>query len=171
MHAYVPLPAGDDDIVKISQRNPGWRVERTPSGEIVMTPPTGGASSRRNALLIHLVWEWCERNRYIAFDSNGGFRLPDSSVVAPDAAIVPVAQWETLTKKQREKFLPMVPAAAIELVSGTDNPSELREKLQTLQSFGTPYVVLLDPYRNEIWTGGEPPAGFDIDFRRVVDLD
>lgn len=71
-------------------------------------------------------------------------------MVAPDAAIVPAAQWTALTKKQREKLLRLVPTVAIELVPEDDNPDELREKLLKLRSLKTAYVVLLDPYRCEL---------------------
>lgn len=170
MEARLPLLVSEDDVRRISACNPGWRVERTPAGEVVITPPTGSASSRRNAELTRRLVEWAEHHGYVAFDSNGGFALPDSSIIAPDAALVPAAAWEALSANQRERFAPLVPVAAFELCSPTDQPETLREKLLSMRKLGTAFVALLDPYRKEIWSDGEPPPGFDVDLDRIIGL-
>ena len=105
---------------------------------------------------------------FVAFDSNGGFRLADSSIVAPDAARIPEAVWLTLGADEREGFLPRAPAVAIELCSKTDDPAILRLKLKRLREAGTAYTVLIDPYRKTIWTAGESPGSFGLDFSQVL---
>jgi len=115
-----------------------------------------------------MIDEWAEEHGYVAFDSNGGFRLPDTSVVGPDAALVPLDSWEKLTTKQRERFFPGAPAVAIELCSDSYNPNELRAKLERIRQAGASYVVLVDPYRGAIWTDGVAPDGFDIDFEQLL---
>jgi Uma2 family endonuclease len=135
---------------------------------LTMTPPTGAASSKRNARLIRLIDEWAEAHDHVAFDSNGGFRLPDTSVVAPDASLVTQESWQKLSTKERERFFPGAPAIAIELCSDTDNPNELRAKLQRIRQAGASYVVLVDPYRGIIWTDGAAPAEFDLDFHQLL---
>jgi Uma2 family endonuclease len=167
--ARIPLAATDDDVMRISSENPGWGVERTADGVLTMTPPTGAASSRRNARLTYMVFKWAEEHGYVAFDSNGGFRLPDTSVVGPDAALVTQASWEMLGAKERERFFPGAPLVAIELASDSDNPNELRAKLERIRRAGASYVVLIDPYRSSIWTDGVAPAGFDLDFKQLFD--
>ena len=154
--------------MRISSDNPGWQFERGPNGELIVTPPTGAATGMRNARLTHMVFEWAEEHGYVAFDSNCGFRLPDTSVVAPDASLVPNEAWEKLTAKQRERFFPGAPAVAIELVSDSDNLNELRAKLERIRQAGASYVVLIDPYRNTLWTDGVPPVGFDVDFGQLL---
>jgi len=154
--------------MRISSENPGWRVERAASGVLTMTPPTGAASSMRHARLTHIIFEWAEAHGYVAFDSNGGFRLPDTSVVGPDAALIPQEWWQKLTAKQRERFFPGAPAVAVELCSDSDNPNELRAKLERIRAAGTSYVVLVDPYRGTIWTDGTPPPAFDLDFSQLL---
>jgi len=154
--------------MRISSDNPGWQFERAPSGELIVTPPTGAATGKRNARLTRIVDVWAEEHGYVAFDSNCGFRLPDTSVVAPDASLVPNEAWDKLTPKQRERFFPGAPAVAIELVSDNDNPNELRAKLERIRQAGASYVVLIDPYRDAIWTDGDPPVGFDVDFASLL---
>lgn len=166
--ARIPLVATDDDLMRISSENPGWRVERAANGLLTMTPPTGAASSKRNARLTHMFFEWAETHGYVAFDSNGGFRLPNMSVVAQDAALVTQESWDKLTAKQRERFFPGAPVVAVELCSDSDNPNDLRAKLQRIRRAGASYVVLIDPYRSELWTDGVPPEGFDLDFEPLL---
>jgi Uma2 family endonuclease len=170
MTAQIPLgaPATDEELMRISARNPGWRVERAPGGDVLMTPPSGSESSRRNARLTRLIDEWAESHGFVAFDSNGGFRLPDTSVVAPDASLVPDQEWAALTSEQREGFFPGAPAVAIELCSQTYDPSELRAKLERLRKAGTSYVVLTDPYRNTLWSDGAPPVDFSVDLKQLL---
>jgi Uma2 family endonuclease len=166
--ARIPLFASDDDLIRISSENPGWQFERDAAGVLTVTPPTGAASSNRNARLTHMFFEWAEAHGYVAFDSNGGFRLRDTSVVAPDAALVTSQSWERLTLKQRERFFPGAPVVAVELCSDSDNANELRAKLEHIRAAGAAYVVLIDPYHGTIWTDGVAPEGFDINFEQLL---
>lgn len=168
MIARVRLFATDDDLMRISSDNPNWRFERTADGVLTMTPPTGAASSQRNARLTHMFFEWAEAHGFVAFDSNGGFRLPDTSVVAPDASLVTQASWDNLTAEQRERFFPGAPVVAVELCSDSDSPSDLKAKLERIRAAGAVYVVLIDPYRSAIWTDGVAPPGFDLDFEPLL---
>lgn len=133
-----------------------------------MTPPAGMETSKRNALLTHMVFEWAELHCYVAFDSNGGFRLPDTSIVAPDAALLSHDSWASLTAKEREGFFPGAPAVAVELCSYSDTPSLLQAKLERMRRAGTAYVILVDPYRRSVWTDGTPPEDFDLDFQQLL---
>jgi Uma2 family endonuclease len=166
--ARIPLIATDDELMRISSENPGWRFERTRDGILTVTPPTGAATGKRNARLTRMVDEWAETHGYVAFDSNAGFRLPDTSVVGPDAALVTEESWDKLTAKQRERFFPGAPTVAIELCSDSDSPQEWRAKLKRIRQAGASYVVLIDPYRTEIWTDGLAPQGFDLDFEPLL---
>jgi Uma2 family endonuclease len=166
--ARVPLVASDADVLRTSVENPGWRIERDADGALLMTPPTGIETSRRNAALTSMLFEWAKRNGYVALDSNGGFRLPDTSIVAPDGSLISKETYAQLTAEERDGFFPGTPEVAIELCSHTDNPVELRLKLERLRRAGTSYVVLVDPYRGVIWTEGVAPVGFDLDFTQLL---
>jgi Uma2 family endonuclease len=166
--ARVALVASDADVLRISAENPGWRIERDATGALIITPPAGIETSRRNAILTSMMHDWAEAHNYVAFDSSGGFRLPNKSIVAPDAALVTNETWTKLTVDEREGFFPGAPAVAIELCSHTDEPLRLRAKLERLRRAGTSFVVLIDPYCGTIWTDGIAPAGFDLDFTRLI---
>jgi Uma2 family endonuclease len=170
MLAHIPIRATKDDLRRFAEANEGWRVELQADGELTMAPPTGGSTGQRNSELAVEMRTWARANGYVAFDSSTGFELPSTAVLSPDAAIVRQAEWDALSEEEREDFVPLVPVVAVELVSKSDRPAELRKKLEAFRAAGTSYVVLIDPYRKEIWTDGEAPAGFDLDFRPIRDL-
>jgi Uma2 family endonuclease len=91
-----------------------------------------------------------------------------TSVVAPDGALVTQESWDKLSTKERERFFSGAPAVAVELCSDSDNPNELRAKLERIRHAGASYVVRIDPYRSELWTAGTPPAAFDVDFEQLL---
>jgi Uma2 family endonuclease len=165
--AHVPIRATDDDVVRTAAENPGWRVERDSKGQLLMSPPTGGESSRQNAMLTHLLFQWARKHEFIAFDSSGGFRLPDSSIVSPDGALVSSSIWNQMEAADREKIVSLVPAIAIELCSATDDPAQLREKLSRILQAGAMYVALIDPYCKTVWEGGIRPPDFDVNLSAV----
>lgn len=166
--ASIPIPATDDDVLRISRANPGWRIERAATGEVSLAPPTGSATANRNFRLTALVHAWAEQHDFVGFDSNGGVKFADTSIVAPDATLVPAAAWNALTEDEREGFLPIAPAVAIELVSESDSPAATREKLLRMRRLGVGYVVMIDPYRHDIWTDGTPPDDFNLDFSPIA---
>jgi Uma2 family endonuclease len=163
--ARVPIIATDEDVLRTTADNPGWKVERDANGQLTMSPPAGGRSSRRNSRLTRMLDEWAQRHDFASFDSSCGFRLPDSSIVSPAGALVPLERWRALEEEEREGFLPIVPTVAIELCS-TDDPRDLRRKLESIKNAGASYVVLI--YRNAIWEDGARPSHFDLDFTTLL---
>jgi len=43
---------------------------------------------------------------WLAFDSSTGFRLPDGSVLSPDASLVDLERWQALSAEERRGFAP-----------------------------------------------------------------
>ena len=164
------MHATKDDLVRVAEANEGWRVELQADGELTMGPPSSGASGRRNSELTALITAWGHANGYVAFDSSAGFAFPNGAILSPDAALIERDRWESLTDEQREDFVPLLPTVVAELVSKSDRPADLRDKLHRFRAAGTAFVVLIDPYRREIWTDGDAPPGFDIDFRPLLSL-
>lgn len=84
----VPLvPLDDDALFDLCQRNPELRIERTPEGDLLVMPPTGGETGRRNANLIADLTLWSRQDSSgVVFDSSTGFLLPDGSERSADAA-------------------------------------------------------------------------------------
>jgi Uma2 family endonuclease len=51
------------------------------------------------------------------FDSFGGFRLDDGSVLSPAASVLRLERWQALTQEQRRGFPPLCPDLVNELAS------------------------------------------------------
>ncbi len=168
MVARISVGATKDDVRRVSADNPGWRVEREPDGTLVMSPPAGSASGVRNATLTAKMRGWGEAHGYVVGDASCGVSLPDGSVVAPDTILIAANRWRQLSLKEREDFAPIAPDVAIELVSKTDRPAEVRRRLRRLRLQGAPFVVMIDPYRNEVWTDGSAPEDFPPNFDDVI---
>ena len=54
------------------------------------------------------------------FGSSTGLRLPDNSVLSPDATLVRLDRWQALTPEQRRGFAPLWAELVIELASHSD---------------------------------------------------
>jgi Uma2 family endonuclease len=97
-----------------------------------------------------------------AFDSSSGFRLPDNSVLSPDAALVALDRWQALSDAERRGFAPLCPDLVVELASTSGaSPSDagprglttLRQKMAAYQRNGARLGWLLIPAEQavEIW--------------------
>jgi Uma2 family endonuclease len=72
--------------------------------------PAGGETSNRNIEISYQLQTWSRQNKLgIAFDSSGGFKLPNNANRSPDAAWIPRESWDSLTEQQGKKFLPLCP--------------------------------------------------------------
>ena len=127
------------------------RLERTATGEIIIMPPTGGNTGKRNLDIEGQLWLWNRQTQLsIAFNSSTGFCLPNGAYRSPDAAWVSQARWDALTPEQQETFPPLSPDFVIELRSKTDNMEALREKMQEYLNNGTSLGWLIDPKNKKV---------------------
>lgn len=147
-----------EQFAKICQANSNLRLERTATGELIIMPPTGGDTSRKNSDINIELGIWNRETRLgIVFDSSGGFTLPNGSNRSPDAAWIPLEKWNALTTEQQEKFLPFAPDFAIELRSPSDPLTALQAKMKEYQENGTRLGWLIDRKNRqvEIYRQGE----------------
>lgn len=165
----IPLPVSDQDVVRVGERNPGWRVERI-AGDLIMTPPSGMKSDGRSAHVVAMMIAWARSAGGFVSASQGGIKPPNGDLVAPDAAWVAPDRWNTLSPEQQEGFLPFAPDVAIEVLSHSDSVRHLRAKCARWHAAGVGYVVLIDPYRKQIETWGAPPAAHFPDFDAILEL-
>jgi Uma2 family endonuclease len=141
----------DDQLFELCQLNRDWRIEYTAQGELIVIPPTGGETSNRNAELTYQVQAWTRRDQAgVAFDSSGGFKLPNGATRSPDAAWVRRSRLAGLTREQKQKFLPLCPDFVIELRSPTDNLQAVLDKMQEYLDNGAQLGWLLDPLTRRV---------------------
>jgi Uma2 family endonuclease len=127
------------------QTNREWRIERNAQGEILIMPPTGGETSHGNTLLTTVLTMWAlQDGTGVAFDSSGGFDLPNGATRSPDAAWVKRTRLAGLSPVQKKRFLPVCPDFVIELRSPSDHLATLQDKMQEYIDNGTLLGWLLD---------------------------
>ena len=115
----------------LCRANPDWKLERTSQGDLVVMAPTGGETGARNANLLIRLGVWNEQYQLgVVFDSSTGFHLPNGADRSPDIAWIKRERWEALTPQQREKFPPLAPDFAMELMSPTDSLVDAQAKMQ-----------------------------------------
>jgi Uma2 family endonuclease len=151
-----------EQFERVCQVNPEAVLELTAEGFLIVMTPTGGETSSRNGQLLYQLQVFCRRHKgWRLFDSSGGFRLPDGSVLSPDAALVLEERWQTLSPEQRRSFPPLCPDLVIELASPSDEGprgvTALRRKMDRYQANGARLGWLLLPQERavEIWRGGQ----------------
>ena len=152
-----------EQFERVCQANPEAVLELRADGHLIVMTPTGGETGSRNSrLLIQLgiALSYCKLGLRI-FDSSTGFRLPDGSVLSPDAALLLEERWQALTPQQRRGFPPLCPDLVIELASASDEGpsgvSALRRKMDQYQANGAQLGWLLLPEERavEIWREGQ----------------
>jgi len=142
----------DGDFYEFCQANPDWRIERTSDGDIIIMPPTGGETGRRNFYLSVSFGTWArEDGTGVGFDSSTVFSLPNGARRSPDLAWVKRSRWNALTAEQRRGFPPLCPDFVIELRSHTDSLSALQDKMQEYIANSTKLGLLIDPIERKIY--------------------
>jgi Uma2 family endonuclease len=66
-------------------------------------------------------------------------------VRSPDASWIRRERWEALSQAQRERFAPICPDFAVELLSPSDPVAEIRAKCREYIDNGAKLVWLIDP--------------------------
>ena len=166
-----------EQFERVCQVNPEAVLELTAEGLLIVMTPTGGETGSRNSrLLIQLGMALTRGQPSLRiFDSSTGFRLPDGSVLSPDAALVLEDRWQTLSPEQRRSFPPLCPDLVIELASPSDEGprgiTALRRKMEQYQANGARLGWLLLPQERavEIWRGGQQGMAERLDNASRVD--
>ena len=148
----LPFRLSDDELLELASLNPEIRLEVSAQGDLIVMPPAGGESSRRNADVVSQLFAWAKRDGTgVVYDSSGGFRLPNGALRSPDASWVSREQLEPLTPEQREKFLPLCPAFVVELLSPSDSLKVAQQKMQEYLENGAKLGWLIDAKTKRVY--------------------
>lgn len=141
----------DDEFLKFCQQNPELRIESTATGALVVMPPTGGGSGKRNADLTVDVGLWNRQTELgEVFDSSTVFKLPNGARRSPDVAWIANDRWSALMPDDQERFPPIAPDFVIELRSRTDDIEDLEAKMQEYMENGVRLGWLIDPITRQV---------------------
>ena len=146
------IPMTDDELFEFAAKNSELRIERTAEGELIIMPPTGGETGRRNFNLAGRFWSWVERDGTgVGFDSSTGFILPNGAERSPDVSWVKKERWEALSLEQRRKFPPLCPDFVAEIRSASDSLADALDKLREYMDAGVALGWLFDPEARSVY--------------------
>lgn len=158
----------EDEFFRFCRDNSDLRIERDKNGNVIIMPPTGFETGRRNTKLTALLYFWNESTKSSGEvgDSSTGYTLPNGAVRSPDASWISHERLEKTTPEDREKFVHAVPEFVVEIRSRTDSPRVLREKMEEYIENGVLLAWYIDRIGQfvEIYRPGKPVEtmeGFD----------
>jgi Uma2 family endonuclease len=182
----LKLYVTQEQFEALAASNRDLRLERTAKGELIVNPPTGWETGKRNFSIIGQLGRWYEDNGNLgkAFDSSTGFILPNGANLSPDACWISQERWDALTDEQKGTFANICPDFVVELRSKSDTLKSLQEKMQEYMENGAKLAWLIDPQNRTVevyrvgleveilsnpseLSGEEILPGFVLDLRRV----
>ena len=145
------LKLTDEQFYQLCIDNRDLRFERNTRGDLLIMPPTGGETGNRNGRVIQQLFNWADDNGTgIAFDSSTGFKLPNGADRSPDASWIPLTKWNTLTDEHKQRFLPLCPNFAIELLSPSDKLVKIQTKMQEYLDNGMSLGWLINRQQQQV---------------------
>jgi len=139
-----------EQFYELCKVNQDLRLERNSTGELILMPPTGWESGKRNADLTTNVTLWNRQTQLgIVFDSSTGFSLPNGADRSPDVAWVEKSRIEAIAPDPA-RFLPLAPDFVIELRSATDKLATLERKMAEYRDCGVRLGWLIDPAEKQV---------------------
>ncbi|WP_424101282.1 Uma2 family endonuclease [Moorena producens] len=148
----LDLKVNHQQFEQLANANRDLRLERTAEGKLIVNPPTGWETGKRNLSITRQLGNWYEENpeKGEAFDSSTGFELPNGSNRSPDSSWVSRHRWDALTEEQKQTFPKVCPDFVIELRSKSDSLKELRAKMQEYMDNGLRLGWLIDPQNQRV---------------------
>ncbi len=144
------LRLDDEQFGRVAADNPELRLELTAEGELIVMPPTGTETGRRNSRITQRLLNWADGAGGVVFDSSTCFTLPNGAKRSPDASWITSERYGALTKTQKEGFAPITPDFVLELRSATDSLGVLEAKLAEYLANGARLGWLLDPQTRRV---------------------
>lgn len=142
----------DEQFYQLCYNNPDIKLERNAKGELIVMPPTGWGTGKRNTKLTQRLANWTDEDGTgIAFDSSTGFKLPNGADRSPDAAWVRQERLDALNPiPDPDNFLPLAPDFVVELMSGNDSLEKTQAKMQEYRDNGVRLSWLIDPKNKQV---------------------
>lgn len=153
------LQLTDKQFLDVCQANPHAKFEQNSQGELIIVAPTGGETGNDNFEITTDFGIWNRQSKIgVGFDSSTCFKLPNDAKRSPDVAWIIKERWEALALDDRKKFPPIAPDFVLELVSPSDNLSDVQAKMLEYMENGVRLGWLIDPEtkRVEIYRQSQP---------------
>ena len=136
----------------LAATNRNIRLERTAAGRLIVNPPTGWETGKRNfSLTVQFgVWRNGLSEPGEAFDSSTGFTLPNGAISSPDLSWISQARWEALPLDRKGTFPNICPDFVVELRSDSDTFKSLQDKMKEYMENGAKLGWLIDPKKKRV---------------------
>lgn len=145
------IDISDEQFYQLCTQNPETQFERNCNGEILIMPPTGGETGRRNTNLIVQLAIWNQQTKLgEVFDSSTGYKLPNGANRSPDVSWIQQERWDGLTSEQKEKFIPLAPDFVLELMSPTDYLVNIQAKMKEYLENKVKLGWLINPQAKQV---------------------
>lgn len=154
-----------DDLWEISAR-PEYadKLLELIEGELIIMTPSSSVPSMIGAELGREIGTHVRLHDlgYVT-NADGGFKLSEKTVLAPDVGFVAKAR----VTKLPDRFFPLAPDLAVEVVSPTDSILDAQRKAMKYIAYGTPLVWLVYP-KQEAADVCRPSQEGDMSVQRVT---
>jgi Uma2 family endonuclease len=148
--SHAKLTVTPEHFDQLCLDNPDLRLELTKDGELIVMPPTGGESGKRNISLGADVEIWNRQaNLGEVFDSSTGydFIAIGGGKMSPDVSWI---EKSRLVGVDIVGFITIVPDFVVELRSATDNLKLLQEKMAEYRRLGVRLGLLVNPKNQQV---------------------
>jgi Uma2 family endonuclease len=146
----VRLQVTPEQFDRLCKLNPDLRLEINRDGELIVMPPTGGDTGKRNFKLIVQFGNWVEQNGLgEGFDSSTGYNFTafGGKNPSPDVSWIERSRLEGV---DTSGLLPVVPDFVIELRSKTDLLKDVRVKMEEYRRVGVRLGWLINPQQQQV---------------------
>jgi Uma2 family endonuclease len=151
-HWPASMRLDNHQFYEFCRANRDLRIEQTEAGDCEIMAPTGGETGWRNSRLNAWLTIWADGDGDgVVFDSSTGFILPNGAIRSPDASWIRKSRLSSLSKKQKQGFLPLCPDFVIELRSPSDSLPNLQAKLREYIENGAGLGWLIDPEERRVY--------------------
>jgi Uma2 family endonuclease len=145
----IVLHLTHEQFEQLCQDNPDLRLELSANGELILMAPASWESSEKNLDLATDVNNWNRQTRIgRAFDSSGGFTLPNGAVKSPDVTWIEKSKLVDIPSGTA--FPRVIPDFVIELRSKDDSLKTLREKMEEYRDNGVRLGWLINPQKRQV---------------------
>jgi len=145
-------PITPEQFEELCSKYDELRLELTSTGELIVMPPTGSVTGKRNIDLTSQLRVWSKKDATgVGFGTDTGFTLPNGAIRGPDASWVRREKWDSLTEQQQDSFAPICPDFVVELRSKTDRLPVLFNKMTEYIANGASLGWLIDPSKRRVY--------------------
>jgi Uma2 family endonuclease len=131
---------------------PDLRLELTSSGELIVMPPTGSATGKRNFDIILQFGIWAKKDSTgVGFGNTAGFTLPNGAIRSPDVSWMRREKHDSVSKDEMDRFAHICPDFVVELRSPSDRLPTLMNKMEEYIENGASLGWLIDPKKRRVY--------------------